>query len=166
MDGHQKAKTTINVLQNELCNAKPSISTSPNQQHHIHLKRLDHYTLITNNAKQTSTNHSNILNYKLDKIKPINSGTVSDDEIDMLNYIMKPPSNDGGSDNDKELVMVVTEGLNDETVFRKYMKKFGEGIHHFGELYVRIHQVDISIMHMLISYAHTYLIYISMRCSP
>jgi len=157
---HKKVTTSaINVLQNELYN-----NSKPNQQT-IHLKRLDHYTLITNNAKQTSTNHTNILNYKLDKIKPINSGTVSDDEIDMLNYIMKPPSNDGGSDN--ELVMVVTEGLNDETVFRKYMKKFGEGIHHFGKLYVRIHQVDISNhMHMLISYAHTYLIYIYANANP
>jgi len=134
MDCQNKVKTTINELQNELCNKnKPS----PNRP--IQLKRLDHYTLITNNAKQTSTNHTNILNYKLDKIKPINSGTVADDEIDMLNYIMKPPLNDGGSDNDKELVMVVTEGLNDETVFRKYMKKFGEGIHRFGKLYVRIY---------------------------
>ena len=51
----------------------------------------------------------------------------------MLNYIMKPPSNES---KDKELVMVVTEGLNDDTVFRKYMKKFGEGIHHFGKLCV------------------------------
>ena len=127
---NKKAKSTIDVLQNELYNSK-SKPSSPNQQT-IHLKRLDHYTLITNNAKQTSTNHTNILNYKLDKIKPINSGTVSDDEIDMLNYIMKPPSNERS---DKELVMVVTEGLNDDTVFRKYMKKFGEGIHHFGKLY-------------------------------
>ena len=131
-------KTTIDVLQSELCknnNSKPSTS-SPSSFQQIQLKRLDHYTLITNNAKLTSTNHTNILKYKLDKIQPINSGTVSGDkgEIDMLNYVMKPPLSNERSDGDRELVMVVTEGLNDETVFRKYMKKFGEGIHHFGKL--------------------------------
>ena len=148
---HKKVTTSaINVLQNELCN-----NSKPNQQT-IHLKRLDHYTLITNNAKQTSTNHTNILNYKLDKIKPINSGTVSDNEIDMVNYVMKPPNNNNER-SDKELVMVVTEGLNDDTVFRKYMKKFGEGIHPFGKLCVytseRI-QCLSCIQILLISYAH------------
>ena len=148
---NKKAKSTIDVLQNELYNSK-SKPSSPNQQT-IHLKRLDHYTLITNNAKQTSTNHTNILNYKLDKIKPINSGTVSDGEIDMLNYVMKP--NNKNERSNRELVMVVTEGLNDDTVFRKYMKKFGEGIHHFGKLcvYQRLSNVsNFIIQHVLISY--------------
>ena len=131
-------KTTIDVLHSdsEQCknNNNKSSTSSPSSFRQIQLKRLDHYTLITNNAKLTSTNHTNILKYKLDKIQPINSGTVSGEgEIDMLNYVMKPPLSNERSD-DRELVMVVTEGLNDETVFRKYMKKFGEGIHHFGKL--------------------------------
>ena len=151
-------KTTIDV---ELCknnNSKPSTS-SPSSFRQIQLKRLDHYTLITNNAKLTSTNHTNILKYKLDKIQPINSGTVSGEgEIDMLNYVMKPPLSNEGSD-DRELVMVVTEGLNDDTVFRKYMKKFGEGIHHFGKLllcaYTWILQESFSTS-ALMSYMHIY----------
>ena len=98
-------------------------------QHPIQLKKLDHYTLICKSAKQISDHHCNILGFTLDKIQPINSGTVPEGEIDMLNYILHPPAN-------KDMVMVVTEGLNDRTVFRKYMKSFGEGVHHLGEYHM------------------------------
>ncbi len=69
--------------------------------------------------------HSKSLGFVLDSIKSINSGTVADGEVDMLNYIMHPPSNE-------DMTMVVTEGLNDETIFRRYMSSFGQGVHHIA----------------------------------
>ena len=88
-------------------------------------KRLDHYTLICSNAKKVAEFHVDHLQFELDSIKPVNSGTVSEGEHDMLNYILRPPGN-------KDMVMVVTEGLNDDTIFRKYMKAHGHGVHHFA----------------------------------
>ncbi len=91
----------------------------------IILKRLDHYTLICSNAEEVAEFHTNALHFTFDSIKPINTGTVPEGEHDMLNYILHPPGN-------KDMVMVVTEGLNDETIFRKYMKAHGSGIHHLA----------------------------------
>lgn len=92
----------------------------------IQVKRLDHYTLICESAEECANFHVNTLGFELDSIKPINSGTVEDGQVDMLNYILHPPAN-------KDMVMVVTEGLNDDTIFRKYMKSFGAGVHHLGK---------------------------------
>ena len=91
----------------------------------VTVKRVDHYTLICPNAETIAANHSSLLGFDLECIKRINSGTAAPGEVDMLNYIMHPPAN-------KDLVMVVTEGLNDETVFRKYMSRFGQGVHHLA----------------------------------
>ena len=88
-------------------------------------KRLDHYTLICSDAKQVADFHTKHLQFELDSIKPVNTGTVAEGDYDMLNYILRPPAN-------KDMFMVVTEGLNDETIFRKYMKAHGHGIHHFA----------------------------------
>ena len=123
-----KKETAMDVLKRKCITSQPS----PQQRPPIQLKKLDHYTLICQSAKRVSNYHCNILGYTLDKIQPINSGTVSDGEIDMLNYILRPPSN-------KDMVMVVTEGLNDRTVFRKYMNSFGQGVHHLGEFILVYH---------------------------
>lgn len=98
-------------------------SRGPTTNLQICLKRLDHYTLICRDAKEVADFHSKNLHFDLDSIKPINTGTVREGEHDMLNYIMRPPGN-------KDMLMVVTEGLNDETIFRKYMMAHGPGIHH------------------------------------
>ena len=125
-DDTKKETAMNNTLKGERGINSPPLQRK--QQHPIQLKRLDHYTLICKSAKQVSDYHCNILGYTLDKIQPINSGTVSNGDVDMLNYILRPP---GHSNND--MVMVVTEGLNDRTVFRKYMNAFGHGVHHLGE---------------------------------
>ena len=91
----------------------------------IFAKRLDHYTLICSNAKKVAEFHIKNLQFELDSIKPVNTGTVPEGDHDMLNYILRPPAN-------KDMLMVVTEGLNDETIFRKYMKSYGYGVHHFA----------------------------------
>lgn len=89
----------------------------------IELKRLDHYTMICDDAKAVSDYHVEQLGFKLLRTIHLNTGTVADDEIDMLNYVLQPPE-----DTDKTLV--VTEGKNDETIFRKYSNIWGAGIHH------------------------------------
>lgn len=89
----------------------------------IELKRLDHYTMICDDAKAVSDYHVEHLGFKLLRTIHLNTGTVADDEIDMLNYVLQPPQ-----DSDKTLV--VTEGKNDETIFRKYSNIWGAGIHH------------------------------------
>mmetsp|Transcript_40624 Transcript_40624/g.85318 ORF Transcript_40624/g.85318 Transcript_40624/m.85318 type:complete len:1056 (-) Transcript_40624:209-3376(-) len=91
----------------------------------IHPKRIDHYTLVCNDAKEVAENHVKSLGFVFDSIKPINSGTVAEGNIDMLNYILHPPAN-------KDMSVVITEGLNDDTVFRTYMKGFGQGVHHIA----------------------------------
>ena len=129
-DGDDDTKEETAMNNNNTLKGERGINRPPlqrKQQHPIQLKRLDHYTLICKSAKQVSEYHCNILGYTLDKIQPINSGTVSDGEVDMLNYILRP------SNNNNDMVMVVTEGLNDRTVFRKYMNAFGHGVHHLGE---------------------------------
>ena len=100
-------------------------SSGPVNKLPIFPKRLDHYTLICSNAKEVAEFHTKFLQFELDSIKPVNTGTVSEGDYDMLNYILRPPAN-------KDMLMVVTEGLNDETIFRKYMKAHGHGIHHFA----------------------------------
>ena len=87
--------------------------------------RLDHYTLIVENAKEVADFHMRYLGYKFLRVQKVNSGTVRPDEYDMLNYILSPQD----SSNPK-LVVVITEGLNDRTIFRRYLKKFGAHIHH------------------------------------
>lgn len=87
------------------------------------LKRLDHYTLICENAKKVAEYHIEYLGFRFLKRIDVNTGTVGKDDIDMKNYILEPPGNPNMS-------VVITEGLNDDTIFRKYMKKYGAGIHH------------------------------------
>ena len=79
---------------------------------------MDTCTLICRDAKEVADFHSENLHFDLDNIKPINTGTVREGEHDMLNYIMRPPGN-------KDMLMVVTEGLNYETIFRKYVMAHG-----------------------------------------
>ena len=91
----------------------------------LQLGKLDHYTMIVENAKKVSDFHCNVLGFKFKEIKPINTGTVADGEYDMLNYILLLPDDDN-------VLCVITEGLNDDTVFSQYLKKYGDGIHHMA----------------------------------
>ena len=91
----------------------------------IPVGRLDHYTLICEDAKKVADFHIDVLQFRFLRIQKVNTGTVATDDVDMVNYILSPPGN-------PDIVMVVTEGLNDDTIFRKYMKKYGCGVHHIA----------------------------------
>ena len=105
--------------------------TTPLQSHHsiegrIMPMMLDHYTLIVDNAEKVSDFHVRHLGYKFLRVQNVNSGTVGPGEYDMINYVLSPAQDP----NNPNLVLVVTEGLNDRTIFKMYLNKFGAGIHH------------------------------------
>ena len=86
---------------------------------------IDHYTLIVPNAKEISDFHENVLGYKFLKNILVNAGSAPKGQHDMLNYVLSWPYS-------KQGVMVVTEGLTKESIFHKFMTKFGQGIHHIA----------------------------------
>ena len=87
------------------------------------LKCLDHYTLICENAERVAQFHIDYLGFRFLRTVDVNTGTVDQNDIDMKNYVLQPPGN-------PHMSVVITEGLNDDTIFRKYMKRYGAGIHH------------------------------------
>ena len=91
----------------------------------IQLDTLDHYTLIVKNAKKVTEFHTKCLGFKFKAEKLINTGTVHEPGFDMINHILNLPDN-------PNLFCVVTQGMNEKTVFAQYLKKFGPGIHHLA----------------------------------
>ena len=110
----------------------------------IHVRALDHYTLICEDAKKIADFHTKVLHFKFLRIQSINTGTVRQGEVDMVNYILQPPGN-------PNVTLVITEGLNDETIFRKYMKQFGRGVHHVA---FQVDNVD-EAFHTIKRYGYT-----------
>ena len=89
----------------------------------LQCSRIDHYTIIVPDAKKVSDFHHQVLGYDFLQLKEVNAGSVPEGEFDMLNYIHEWPDQSGR-------VMVITEGLTDSSIFRRYMGKYGQGIHH------------------------------------
>jgi catechol 2,3-dioxygenase-like lactoylglutathione lyase family enzyme len=89
------------------------------------LTELDHYTLVARNARQSAEFHIKILGFTLLRIQELNTGTLPEGQVDMLNYVLELPGGEGK-------VCVITEGLTPETVFQRYLEQFGEGVHHVG----------------------------------
>ncbi len=86
---------------------------------------IDHYTLIVPNAKKVSDFHQHVLGYQHINTILVNAGSVPEGEYDMLNYVLAWPNNKKG-------VLVITEGLTEESIFHQFMMKFGQGIHHIA----------------------------------
>lgn len=95
---------------------------------------IDHYTLIVPNAKEVADFHKNVLGYKHLNTILVNAGSAPKGQHDMLNHVMSWSTNHKG-------VMVVTEGLTKESIFHKFMMKFGQGIHHIAFEIENIDQV-------------------------
>lgn len=77
---------------------------------------MDHCTLIYENAEKVA--HFILTTLGL-RLVDVNTGTVDQNAIDMKNYALEPPGN-------PHIGVVITEGLNDDTIFRKYMNWYGE----------------------------------------
>ncbi|RJV00064.1 MAG: VOC family protein [Candidatus Poseidoniales archaeon] len=89
----------------------------------IELGEFDHYTLIVEDARAVAEFHINKLGFKPARIQMVNAGSAPDGEYDMLNHILWLPGSD-------EKVVVVTEGLTEESIFYRYYWTYGAGIHH------------------------------------
>ncbi|HEX2569949.1 MAG TPA: VOC family protein [Polyangia bacterium] len=87
------------------------------------LGEFDHYTVIVENAQRACDFHVQVLGFEFLRTQNLNTGTVPEGEVDMINHVLAVPGLRGK-------VCVLTEGLTEETVFRRYMKKYGPGIHH------------------------------------
>ena len=86
---------------------------------------LDHYTLIVPDAEHTKNFYANVLGFNLISKILVNTGTVNDPEHDMLNYVLQLPGA-------LEQTCVITQGLNEETIFSKYLTKNSPGVHHIA----------------------------------
>ena len=89
----------------------------------IELGEFDHYTLIVEDAKAVAEFHINVLGFRPSKIQLVNAGSVPEGEYDMLNHILWLPGSN-------EKVMVVTEGLTEDSIFYRYWWRYGSGVHH------------------------------------
>lgn len=91
----------------------------------LDLGPMDHYTLIVEDAEKTAEFHIQTLGFHFKEKKCLNTGTVEEPNIDMINFILTLPEN-------PEVFCVVTQGTNERTVFSQYIKKYGHGIHHIA----------------------------------
>jgi len=89
----------------------------------IDLGEFDHYTLIVDDAQAVADFHVNVLGFRPNRIQLVNAGSVPEGEYDMLNHILWLPGSE-------ERVMVVTEGLTEESIFYRYWWRYGSGVHH------------------------------------
>lgn len=87
------------------------------------LGALDHYTLIVADAAEVARFHTDVLGFELVRVQKVNAGSAPEGEFDMLNYVLQLRSAPGR-------VLVVTEGLNPGSIFHKYLKQYGPGVHH------------------------------------
>lgn len=91
----------------------------------IKCNKIDHYTLIVPNAKAVSDFHVHVLGYQFKRIQLVNAGSAPKGKYDMLNYVLAWP-------NDPERILVITEGLTENSIFKRFMGKYGQGIHHIA----------------------------------
>ncbi|MEC7228542.1 MAG: VOC family protein [Candidatus Thermoplasmatota archaeon] len=89
----------------------------------IELGEFDHYTLIVDDARAVAEFHVNVLGFRPARVQMVNAGSVPEGEYDMLNHILWLPGSE-------EKVMVVTEGLTEDSIFHRYWWRFGPGVHH------------------------------------
>ncbi|MBO85282.1 MAG: hypothetical protein CL927_07980 [Deltaproteobacteria bacterium] len=89
----------------------------------LQLGELDHYTLIVRDAFSVARFHVDVLGFRPARIQLVNAGAAPAGSHDMLNHVLWLPGS-------TEKVMVVTEGLTEDSIFRRYLEEFGPGVHH------------------------------------
>jgi catechol 2,3-dioxygenase-like lactoylglutathione lyase family enzyme len=89
----------------------------------LELGSLDHYTLIVEDAAAVAKFHTEALGFEPLRIQLVNAGSVPPGEHDMLNHVLQIPGT-------SKRVLVVTEGLTEDSIFRRYLRKHGPGVHH------------------------------------
>ena len=89
----------------------------------LSLGRFDHYTLIVPDVEASTRFHMDILGFGWVREQKVNAGSAPEGEYDMLNHVLHLPG-------DPSRVVVITEGLTEESIFSKYLAAHGPGIHH------------------------------------
>ena len=89
----------------------------------LELGQLDHYTIVTEDAQRACDFHVQVLGFHYLRTQNINTGTVAAGDVDMINHILAVPGMPG-------VLCVITEGRTEATIFRRYLRQYGEGIHH------------------------------------
>lgn len=84
---------------------------------------FDHYTLIVDDAAAVARFHCEVLGFEQLRIQKVNAGSAPAGEFDMLNYVLQTPGS-------SRRVVVITEGLNERSIFSRYLKAYGAGVHH------------------------------------
>lgn len=100
-----------------------STSPPPNTWLPLTLGALDHYTLIVPDGKASCDFHVNCLGFRFLRMQDVGTEDKTDLSRAMRNYILEIPASDGRT-------CVITEGLCETSIFTRYMRKFGAGIHH------------------------------------
>jgi len=91
----------------------------------LSLGRFDHYTLIVPDAEASTRFHIDILGFGWVREQKVNAGSAPEGEFDMLNHVLHLPG-------DPSRVVVITEGLTESSIFRKYLDAHGPGVHHIA----------------------------------
>lgn len=90
------------------------------------VKAFDHYTLIVSNADAVKALHERLFGFVHMRTIRLNAGSAPQGEHDMLNHVLHPPFDPGRA-------LVITQGLRDDSVFAKLMrKKTRPYVHHFA----------------------------------
>jgi catechol 2,3-dioxygenase-like lactoylglutathione lyase family enzyme len=89
----------------------------------LSLGRFDHYTLIVPDVQASTRFHMDILGFGWVREQKVNAGSAPEGEHDMLNHVLHFPG-------DPSRVVVITEGLTEDSIFSKYLAAHGPGIHH------------------------------------
>jgi catechol 2,3-dioxygenase-like lactoylglutathione lyase family enzyme len=87
------------------------------------LGQLDHYTLIVADAAASAAFHVDVLGFRPLRIQRVNAGSAPPGQHDMLNHVLELPDAPGR-------VLVITEGLNPDSIFSRYLDRYGPGVHH------------------------------------
>ena len=82
----------------------------------LNLGRFDHYTLIVPNAEECTRFHIEVLGFEWVRKQLVNAGSAPEGKYDMLNHLLHLPG-------DKSRTLVITEGLTDNSIFRKYHER-------------------------------------------
>lgn len=89
----------------------------------LNIGKLDHYTLIVENAEKTANFYQKVLGFKFVEQRNINTGSCPRKKFDMVNFILISP---GGKK------CVVTQGVTSNSIFSRLLEKYGPGVHHIA----------------------------------
>ena len=86
----------------------------------LSLGRFDHYALIVPDAEASTRFHIDVIGFGWVREQKVNAGSAPEGEFDMLNHVLHLPG-------DPSRVVVITEGLTESSIFRKYLDAHGPG---------------------------------------